>query len=65
MIIWHDDIAAGPPACIEFSYRYGDNDEDYRGSVARDAHDLLGALQTDLSKWVDPNPRTKTAFVYS
>ena len=64
MVIWHDDNADGPPVCLEFSYRYGDADEDYRGSVARDAHDLLDALYTSLPEWVDPEPKTKTAFIY-
>jgi hypothetical protein len=32
--------------------------------VARDAHDVLRAIHTDLGEWVDPEPRTKTVFVY-
>jgi hypothetical protein len=65
MVIWHhDDDVATPPICVEFSYKYGDDDEDYRGSVARDAHDALHALATRLPDWVHPQPATKTAFVY-
>ena len=65
MVIWHDDdTAATPPVCVEFSFKYGDNDEDYRGTVTSDAHDMLQALQMDLPEWVHPEPRTKTAFVY-
>jgi hypothetical protein len=65
MVIWHhDDDASTPPVCVEFSYKYGDDDEDYRGSVARDAHDVLRAVATMLPDWVHPEPATKTAFVY-
>ena len=65
MVIWHhDDDASTPPVCVEFSYKYGDDDEDYRGTVARDAHDVLRALATGLPVWVHPEPATKTAFVY-
>jgi hypothetical protein len=36
-----------PPICVEFSFKYGDNDEDYRGTVARDAHDALQVRLVD------------------
>ena len=39
-----------PPVCVEFSFKYGDDDEDYRGSVARDAHDVLAAPCTATSR---------------
>jgi hypothetical protein len=66
MVIWHDDDDdTTPPVCVEFSFKYGDEDEDYRGTVARDAHDVLQALYTGLPEWVDPEPKTKTAFVYA
>jgi len=65
MVIWHDDDdPATPPVVVEFSFKYGDDQEDYRGSVARDAHDVLSALHTGLEAWVHPEPRTKTVFVY-
>jgi hypothetical protein len=54
-----------PPVCVEFSFKYGQDDEDYRGSVTRDAHEVLQALSANLPDWVHPEPRTKTAFVYS
>jgi hypothetical protein len=53
-----------PPVCVEFSFRYGSDDEDYRGTVTRDAHEVLQALSSKLPDWVDPEPKTKTAFVY-
>ena len=50
MVIWHDDDdVTTPPVCVEFSFKYGDDDEDYRGSVTRDAHDVLQALHTKLT----------------
>ena len=66
MVFWHtgSDGDAVTPACVEFSFKYGDDEEDYRGSVARDAHDVLKALSDQLPKWVHPTPVTKTALVY-
>lgn len=65
MVIWHDnEDPATPPVVAEFSFKYGDDEEDYQGSVARDAHDVLRAIHTDLGDWVHPEPRTKTVFVY-
>ena len=67
LVVWHDDRsddASAEPTCVEFSFKYGDDDEDYRGSVARDAHDVLQVLNRELAEWVHPNPVTKTAFVY-
>lgn len=49
MVIWHDDDdVTTPPVCVEFSFKYEDNEEDYRGTVARDAHDVLHAIHTRL-----------------
>ena len=49
----------------EFSFKYGDDQEDYRGSVARDAYDVLTALQNDLTDWSTrtraPRPRSSTS----
>jgi len=65
LVIWHDDDdPTTPPVVAEFSFKYGDDQEDYQGSVAHDAHDALHALHTDLAEWVHPEPRTKTVFVY-
>jgi hypothetical protein len=65
MVIWHDDDdVTTPPVCVEFSFKYGDDEEDYRGTVARDAHDVLHTLHASLPDWVHPEPKTKTAFVY-
>ncbi len=65
MVIWHDDAdVAGPPVCVEFSFKYGNDAEDYAGTVTRDAHDVLQAITAKLTDWVHPEPKTKTAFVY-
>jgi len=65
LVVWHDDDdPATPPVCVEFSFKYGDDDEDYRGTVTRDAHDVLQAMAEQLPLWVHPTPITKTGFVY-
>ena len=65
IVAWYDEGEQDTtPVVVEFSFKYGDDQEDYRGSVARDAYEVLGVLQDGLAGWVDPNPRTKTTFVY-
>jgi hypothetical protein len=65
VVMWHDDDdPATPPVVVEFSYKYGDAQEDYGGSLARDAHDLLQVLFTALPKWVSGKAVTKTGLVY-
>ena len=65
LVVWHDDGKDDTtPVCVEFSFKYGDDEEDYRGSVARDAHDVLKVLHEQLPDWVHAEPRTKTALVY-
>jgi hypothetical protein len=65
MVVWHDDDdVTTPPVCVEFSFKYGDDQEDYKGTVTRDAHDVLQVLRAELPDWVHPEPVTKTAFVY-
>ena len=65
LIVWYDkNGSATDPVAVEFSYRYGDAKGDYSGKVARRAFDIFETLQRELTGWVDPNPRTKTAFVY-
>jgi hypothetical protein len=65
LIVWYDQNgAADAPVAVEFSYRYGNAAGRYSGKVARRAFDIFETLQKDLTAWIDPNPRTKTAFVY-
>ena len=65
LIVWYDHKGSPTePVAVEFSYRYGDAGGQYGGRTARRAFDVFQALQSDLQTWVDPNPRTKTAFVF-
>jgi hypothetical protein len=64
LVIWHDDDdPSTPPVAVEFSFKYADDEEEYGGSLARDAYRMLDILNS-LDMWVHPNPVTKTAFVY-
>jgi hypothetical protein len=66
LVVWYDHGADDTtPVVAEFSFKYGDDQEDYRGSVARDAYEILKVLEGGLDGWVDPDSRTKTAFVYA
>lgn len=66
LVLWYDDGEQDTtPVVAAFSFTYGDDAEDYRGPVARDAYEVLRLLQDGVGEWVDPTPRTKTAFVYS
>ena len=65
LIVWYDDNGArNKPVAVELSYRYGNKNEEYGGGVTRRAFETFDALQSKLTKWVDPESRTKTAFVY-
>jgi hypothetical protein len=66
LIVWYDhNGAADDPVAVEFSYRYGNAAGQYSGKVARRAFNIFEAMQKELTAWIDPSPRTKTAFVYS
>lgn len=65
LIVWYDHDRDGTgPVAVEFSYRYGNAKGRYDATVARRAFEIFDTLQKDLTAWIDPNPRTKTAFVY-
>ena len=64
LMMWHATDDPTQPVCIEFSYAYGDDDEDYRGRVALEALDALRALHDGLPEWVDPDPQAKSTLVY-
>lgn len=65
LIVWYDERKnAENPVAVELSFRYGDKNEEYGGGVTRRAADIFNAIQSELGKWVDPKPRTKTAFVF-
>jgi hypothetical protein len=66
LVLWYDEGEQDTtPVVVEFSFKYGDEGEQYRASVAKDAYAIMGLLQNGLDEWVDAQPRTKTAFVYS
>jgi hypothetical protein len=66
LIVWYD--AAGDrnsPEVVEFSFRYGDDDEGYDGKAARRAYEIFQTLQAPaLADWVDPTGTTKTGYAY-
>jgi hypothetical protein len=66
LIVWYD--AAGNrqrPEVVEFSFRYGDDDEGYEGKAAGRAYEIFQALQAPaLADWMDPTGTTKTAYAY-
>jgi hypothetical protein len=65
LIVWYDDARRDhQPVAVEFSYRYGDKKEKYEGTSAHRAYQVFSRIQDKLGRWIDPNPRTKTAFVY-
>ena len=64
LVIWHDEKKQGEPVVAEFSFKYGDNREDYGGGTVRRAFDVFQSLQTRFGGWMDPDSKTKTAFVY-
>lgn len=65
LIVWYDNAGRKTaPVAVEFSYRYGDKNEEYDGTSALRAFDTLNLLQMKLKKWTDPKGATKTAFVY-
>jgi hypothetical protein len=64
LITFFDAGRKDMPGAVEFSYRYGDEHEAYGGTAARRAFETFTVLQIHLGKWVAPNARTKTAFVF-
>jgi hypothetical protein len=65
LIVWYDHKGSPTdPVAVEFSYRYGDRNGQYGGKTSKRAYDIFHALNKDFTTWVDPNPRTKTTFVY-
>ena len=62
LIVWYaHDGSATEPVVVELSYRYGDAKGRYEGDAAKCAADIFEIVQRELTEWVDPNPRTKTA----
>jgi hypothetical protein len=65
LVVWYNDKGRhDKPVAVELSFRYGDKAGNYGGGMSRRAFDVFHALPKKLTGWVDPKPRTKTAFVY-
>jgi hypothetical protein len=66
LIAWYNaNGKANEPAVVEFSFRYGDKEEEYDGETAQRAFDVFGRLQNLSEDWIDSEGPTKTAFIYS
>jgi hypothetical protein len=67
LVVWHHaDTAEKGPAVVEFSYKYGDDNEHYHGAPAKRADDVLATLFREaMGTWVDGDSTTKTGFVYN
>jgi hypothetical protein len=66
LISWYKaGRSARQPAVMDFSFRYDDENGNYSGDAAKRAYDAFLVLQSkQLSDWVDPALRTKTAYIY-
>lgn len=65
LILWYrNDRDPEQPVAVEFSYRYGDKDENYGGTMAGRAFDVFKVAQHELRDWIEPSDLTKTALVY-
>ena len=66
LIVWYNaNGKANEPAVVEFSFRYGDKEEEYDGEAAQRAFAVFGRLQNLSEDWIDSEGPTKTAFIYS
>ena len=66
LVVWYDaEDGAQKPKVVEFSFKYGNDDENYSGEVTQRAYKVFQVLQsTTLAGWVDHKSKTKTAYVY-
>ena len=65
LIVWYrGEREASQPVAVEFSFRYGDDDEQYSGELAAQAFASFAAMQRDLKQWLSSTSLTKTALVY-
>ena len=65
LIVWYDNNGDDQkPIAVEFSFKYGDENEDYTRKMAQRAYDICHILQEKLTTWVDLKSDTKTAYIY-
>jgi hypothetical protein len=66
LIVWYKHKGSNTkPDVVEFSFRYGNEDENYEADTAGRVYDVFMLLQKEMDDWVDADSLTKTAFVYS
>ncbi|MEH1974865.1 MAG: hypothetical protein V7K64_11025 [Nostoc sp.] len=66
LIIWYDNNHdPEKPIAVEFSFKYGDENEAYSRKLAQKAYDIFHILQEILIFWVDLESGTKTAYIYN
>lgn len=66
LTLWYSGKEGEVPVVAEFSFKYEDAHEAYTGRMARRAYDAFLAIQSGLGEdWLDPDSRTKTAYVYA
>jgi hypothetical protein len=64
LIVWYDNKGDEKQlVAVEFSFKYGDENEDYTRKMAHRAYDVFQVLQK-LTSWVDPESDTKTDYIY-
>jgi hypothetical protein len=65
LIVWYDNNGDDQkPIAVEFSFKYGDENEGYTRKMAQRAYDVCQILQQKLTSWVDLKSDTKTAYIY-
>jgi hypothetical protein len=67
LIVWYDAAGDGNRAeIVEFSFRYGADDEAYGGGAARRAYRIFQILQAPaFAGWVNLEGTNKAAWIYS
>ncbi len=66
LIAWYEEMGEEDrPLVVEFSFRYGNEREEYDGEAAQRAYDVFCTLKDRLAEWVDLAGPTKTEYVYS
>lgn len=65
LIVWYEKEAfKKDPVIVEFSFRYGNKQEQYDRKSAQKAYDLFLMIQEQLKPWIAKESTTKTAFLF-
>ncbi|MBE9076812.1 hypothetical protein IQ241_05800 [Romeria aff. gracilis LEGE 07310] len=64
LIVWYAKDDDEKPVVVEFSFRYGDDSENYTKKASQRAYDVFYKLQHKLEDWVDIESETKTSYIY-